>query len=121
MRKLGQWWRRAVVAAGSAWAWAGVASDRLPTITRPEGVTDDGDYVGLLRGFAGQFAVLAGLVISTIAFLVVAKNVITKYSAVSDNRATWGEVGLHAGAGVVLLVVVLYLMGQALPILTGSS
>ena len=116
------WWVKAmaaVMAVGAPW-YAGAQDTPqpgLPTVPLPEGATP-GNYVQIVQAYAAQFAVLGGLVISTVAFLIVAKNVIQKYAAIADNRATWGELGLHLGAGVVLLVLVVYLATQAAPILT---
>lgn len=97
---------------GSAFAQAG-----LPTVAAPEGEAADGDFLQLLQDYAAEFAIFGGLVLSALAFFVVAKNVITTYNDVPSGRATMGGVAVHSGVGVLLLVVVVYLMNEAAAIL----
>ena len=105
-------WRTVFAAAVSAWAAAAQAG--LPTVADPtSGAVDEGDFIGMLQAYALDIVVLGGLVVSAVALMIVAKNVISKYSMVADGRATWGEVGMHGGVGVVLLVIVVYLVTQA--------
>ena len=107
--RIGQWRRRlaAAVAAGLA---AGPAGAGLPDVADPStGAVASGDFIGMLQAYGLDIVVLGGLGLSAIALLVVAKNVISKYSMVADGRATWGEVGMHGAVGVVLLVIVIFL------------
>ena len=105
-------------AAASALA-AGFARAGLPTVADPStGAVADGDFIGMLQAYGLDIVVLGGLGLSAIALLVVAKNVITKYSNVADGRATWGEVGMHGAVGVVLLVIVIFLATQSATVLT---
>ena len=98
---------------------AGLARAGLPSVADPStGAVADGDFIGMLQAYGLDIVVLGGLGLSAIALLVVAKNVITKYSNVADGRATWGEVGMHGAVGVVLLVIVIFLATQAATVLT---
>ena len=107
-------WTAAVALLGAASARAG-----LPDVADPStGAVDDGDFIGMLQAYGLDIVVLGGLGLSAIALLVVAKNVISKYSMVADGRATWGEVGMHGAVGVVLLVIVIFLATQAATVLT---
>ena len=110
-------WRLAAAAA----AVLGTASARagLPEVADPStGTVDEGDFIGMLQAYGLDIVVLGGLGLSAVALLVVAKNVIAKYSMVADGRATWGEVGMHGAVGVVLLVVVIFLATQSATVLT---
>lgn len=89
----------------------------LPVVAAPEGEAADGDFLQLLQNYAAEFAIFGGLVLSALAFFVVAKNVITTYNDVPSGRATMGGVAVHSGVGVLLLVVVVYLMNEAAGIL----
>ena len=112
-----KWWRNAV-ALGAAAAAAGARAG-LPDVADPSsGAVDDGDFIGMLQAYGLDIVVLGGLGLSAIALLVVAKNVISKYSMVADGRATWGEVGMHGAVGVVLLVIVIFLATQSATVLT---
>ena len=107
-------WTAAAALLGAASASAG-----LPDVADPStGAVDEGDFIGMLQAYGLDIVVLGGLGLSAIALLVVAKNVIAKYSMVADGRATWGEVGMHGAVGVVLLVIVIFLATQSATVLT---
>ena len=108
------WLRIAAAVAGLAAAALGHAG--LPEFEAPEGV-DEGDYIGIFQAFAVQIASIAGLIIAAVVFFIVGKNMISKYSEIAAGRATWGDLGMHAAIGVVLLVIVVFLMNQASGIL----
>ena len=108
------WLRIAAAAAGLAAACLGHAG--LPDFEAPDGV-DEGDYIGIFQAFAVQIASIAGLIIAAVVFFIVGKNMISKYSEIAAGRATWGDLGMHAAIGVVLLVIVVFLMNQASGIL----
>lgn len=94
--------------------WGTVVRAGLPTVADPSsGAVTEGDFIGMLQAYALDIVVLGGLLVSAVALMIVAKNVIAKYSMVADGKATWGEVGMHGGVGVVLLVIVVYLVTQA--------
>ena len=110
--------RRRIAAAMAAALAAASAEAGLPDVADPTtGAIDDGDYLGMLQAYGLDIVVLGGLGLSAIALLVVAKNVIAKYSMVADGRATWGEVGMHGAVGVVLLVIVIFLATQSATVL----
>ena len=121
MRERIRGWRRrlAAAAAGLAAVLAvGPAHAGLPNVADPStGAVDSGDFIGMLQAYGLDIVVLGGLGLSAIALLVVAKNVISKYSMVADGRATWGEVGMHGAVGVVLLVIVIFLATQSATVL----
>ncbi len=118
---------RAVVRTARKWrlgfgAWAALAASRvaaqLPDVSTPDGIDEDsGDYIAVFQAYALQIVVLGGLIVAVAALFIVAKNMLSKYSEIADGRATWGELGMHAAAGVVLLVIVVFLMTQAAGVL----
>lgn len=122
-------WRmvRAAVRTASRWrfcfgSWATLAASRalaqLPDVSTPDGIDEDsGDYIAVFQAYALQIVVLGGLIVAVAALFVVAKNLLSKYSEIASGRATWGELGMHAAAGVVLLVIVVFLMTQAAGVL----
>ena len=118
LRKIGRW-------RSGACAWAAVAARpalaQLPDVATPDGIdADSGDYIAVFQAYALQIVVLGGLVVAVAALFIVAKNMLSKYSEIATGRASWGELGMHAAAGVVLLVIVVFLMTQAAGVLDDS-
>ena len=107
-------WQRAGLAL--ALAASALAHGGLPDFEAPDGV-EEGDYIGIFQAFAVQIASIVGLIIAAVTFFIVGKNMISKYSEISAGRASWGDLGMHAAVGVVLLVVMVFLMNQASDIL----
>lgn len=85
----------------------------LPTPSSPSQTPATGDYIGLLKGYAYDIALVIGLVLGTLAFITVAKNMISTYNEIGTGRKTWGDMGMHGGMGVMLLVFVVYLLTEA--------
>ena len=108
---------RSWMGAGAALA-ATRAVAQLPDVATPDGIDEDsGDYIAVFQAYALQIVVLGGLIVAVAALFIVAKNMLSKYSEIANGRATWGELGMHAAAGVVLLVIVVFLMTQAAGVL----
>ena len=102
------------VLVGTAAAWAVTASAQLPTQADPDsGAVRDGNIIDALKFYAKDIFLLAGLVIATVAFILVTTNAIAVYKEIRDGRRTWGDLGMHAGAGAVLIVFVVFLLTQA--------
>lgn len=89
----------------------------LPTTANPTNAPASGDFIGLFKGYAYDIAIVFGLILGTIAFLVVANNCIGVYKEVGDGRKTWGDLGTHGGFGVLLLVLCVYLLTEAAKII----
>jgi len=85
----------------------------LPDTADPSNAAADGDYIGLLKGYAYDIGIVVGLVIGMIAFVAVAKNMIAVYNDIGAGKKTWGDMGMHGGMGVLLLVFVIYLLTEA--------
>ena len=85
----------------------------LPSTAAPSNAAAAGDYIGLIKGYAFDIAIVLGLLLGTIAFLTVSKNMIAVYADIGAGKKTWGDMGMHGGMGVLLLVMVIYLITEA--------
>ena len=94
-----------------------VAFAALPTTSDPTNAAADGDYIGLLQGYAFDIGIVIGLIVGTVAFVAVSNQMIGTYTNIGRGRATWGDMGMQAGAGVLLLVFVVYLLTEAAAII----
>jgi len=95
----------------------GTAFAALPTTAPPTRGAPAGNFITLLQNYAFDIAVFGGLVIATVVFFIVSKNVIQTYGLVPEGRATMGNVATQAGMGVLLLVFIIFLITQAVVIL----
>ena len=89
------------------------ANAALPTTSNPTNAPAAGDYIGLLQGYAYDIGIVIGLIIGTVALIVVANNMISVYNEIGNGKKTWGDMGMHGGMGVLLLVFVVYLLTEA--------
>ena len=85
----------------------------LPTTADPTNAPADGNYIDLIKGYAFDIGIVIGLIIGTVAFIVVANNMISTYKEIGDGKKTWGDMGMHGAMGVLLLVFVVYLLTEA--------
>ncbi len=101
-----------MLSSGSLFAQA------LPTTAPPSrGEGSDGNFIKLLQGYSYDVLIFAGLLVSSVTLFIVVKNVVGTYSEITDGKATWGQVGMHAGVGVMLLVLTIFLLTEASKIL----
>jgi len=99
------------------WFAASNALAQLPSTAPPSRGSSGGNYLQLMQDYGFDFATLVGLAIAVIALFVVSKNTIEAYSNVQDGRGSWGNVGMNLGAGVLLLVFVIFILTEASSIL----
>ena len=95
----------------------GALAQGLPTTAPPSRGSTDGDYLGLMQDYAFDIGVFIGLALATLAMIIVVKNTMGAYSEVQDGKGTWGQLGINFGAGVLLLVFVVFLLTEAATIL----
>ena len=95
----------------------GQALAQLPTTAPPSRGTTAGNYIQLMQDYAYDIFIFLGLAMATLAFFAVSKNTIGAYGEVQDGKGTWGQLGLNFGAGVLLLVFVVFLLTEAAAIL----
>lgn len=85
----------------------------LPTTAAPSNAAASGNYIELIKGYAYDLVIVFGLVMGVMAFYVVAKNMIAVYGEIGTGKKTWGDMGMHGGMGVLLLVFVVFLLTEA--------
>ncbi len=85
----------------------------LPDTADPSNAAAEGDYIGLMKGYAYDILIVVGLVIGCLCFTAVARNCLTVYSEISTGKKTWSDMGMHGMMGVLLLVFVIYLLTEA--------
>ena len=116
----GRWLKRYHPRALAAAAWcvtSGQALAALPTTAAPSRGTTSGNYIQLMQDYAYDIFLFIGLAVATLAFFAVSKNTIGAYGEVQDGKGTWGQLGVNFGAGVLLLVFVVFLLTEAAAIL----
>ena len=95
----------------------GALAQGLPTTAPPSRGSTDGDFIGLMQDYAFDIGVFVGLALATLAMIIVVKNTMGAYSEVQDGKGTWGQLGINFGAGVLLLVFIVFLLTEAATIL----
>ena len=109
--------RSAAVVTGLLAGAGNVMAQGLPTTAAPTRGSTAGNYIQLMQDYAYDIFIFIGLALATLAFFAVCKNVIGAYVEVQDGKGTWGQLGINFGAGVLLLVFVVFLMTEAATIL----
>lgn len=100
-----------------ALAGASTIHAALPATAAPTNAPAAGNYIELIKGYAFDIAIVLGLILGTIAFLTVSKNMIAVYNEIGAGKKTWGDMGMHGGMGVLLLVLIIYLLTEAATII----
>lgn len=95
----------------------GQALAALPVTAPPSRGAAAGNYIQMMQDYAYDIFLFLGLAVAVLAFFVVSKNTIGAYGEVQDGKGTWGQLGVNFGAGVLLLVFVVYLLTEAAAIL----
>lgn len=108
---------KGVLAVASLTVASTPALAQLPTTAPPTRGSTAGNYIQLIQDYAFDIGVVLGLLVATVAFFVVSKNTIGAYGEVQDGKGTWGQFGMNAGVGVLLLVFVVFLLTEAAAIL----
>ena len=88
----------------------------LPTVSEPTGGGGDGGIIGTIQGYGSMIAILAGLLLATTAFFVVAGGAIAQFGE-ARQRQEWGGFMTTVIIGAGLVVVVIWLVTQASTIL----
>lgn len=90
----------------------------LPTVAAPSrGGVATGDYLGLFQEYAADIALLLGLILTTVSFLVVARNAIHIYAEIGNGQKTWKDMAAQGAVGVFLLLFNIFLLREGLTIL----
>ena len=110
-------YHRGTAAGAALLVTSGQAMAALPTTAAPSRGTTAGNYSQLMQDYAYDIFLFLGLAVATLAFFAVSKNTIGAYGEVQDGKGTWGQLGINFGAGVLLLVFVVFLLTEAAAIL----
>jgi integrating conjugative element membrane protein (TIGR03745 family) len=110
-------YQRCAAAGTALLVTSGQAMAALPTTAAPSRGTTSGNYIQLMQDYAYDIFLFIGLAVATLAFFAVSKNTIGAYGEVQDGKGTWGQLGVNFGAGVLLLVFVVFLLTEAAGIL----
>jgi len=89
----------------------------LPTTAPPSRGTTAGNIILLLQDYAYDIMLLVGLLLATMAFVMVVRNTVGAYGEIQDGKGTWGQLGMHGIAGALLIVFVVFLLTEAAAIL----
>ena len=96
---------------GSGVASAQDASGSLPTLEAPSRGEGDG-LINTLQNYAFDFGILVGLIIATVAFLVVANASVATFNE-ARIRGEWSKFSVVIVVGVVLIVCIIWLATKA--------
>lgn len=95
------------------------AAANLPDAPEPEGGYEEGNWIDLMQGYLFEGGTVLATVVSMAGFVWVSWTGLTKFNEARQGKAEWGEVGLLGIAGGVLLLVIAFLLQQALAIIGG--
>jgi integrating conjugative element membrane protein (TIGR03745 family) len=97
-------------------ALAPLAHADLPTIEDPSRGPGNG-IMETLQNYGFDIVLLVALLVIASMFIGVCYHAYTTYSEIHTGRKTWGEFGLTAAAGAILLVIGIWLLTTATEIL----
>lgn len=87
----------------------------LPTMDPPS--QGGGGLMSTIQGYVFDFGALIGLILCTIAFLIVGSAAIASFKEARE-RETWGKFIVTVVVGVALVVAIIWLATEAAPILS---
>ncbi|MBD0788032.1 DUF2976 domain-containing protein [Vibrio sp. Y2-5] len=87
------------------------ASYSLPTPVTTD--VTNGNYITLFRKGFADFAILATESFGVIALIIMAAIFVWEFVRVTNQKQTWGGLGLTMGVGALILVIVYVLLNQA--------
>jgi integrating conjugative element membrane protein (TIGR03745 family) len=96
-------------------AVSNVARADLPTMEDPSRGGDG--IIERLQNYGFDIVLLVALLVISSMFIGVCYHAYTQYSEIHTGRKTWGEFGLTAAAGAILLVIGIWLLTTATEIL----
>lgn len=106
---------KAVQAALPAVAMIGTAHAELPTMDAPTRGEGSG-IMETMKNYLYDGGIIAGLVICTVVFLVVAQQLIAGFKEARE-KEQWGKFGVTVIVAVVLLVAVIWFATEAADVL----
>ncbi|MGX3020370.1 MULTISPECIES: TIGR03745 family integrating conjugative element membrane protein [Ursidibacter] len=95
----------------SAPAFADLPKMQAPSRGEGSGIMDT------IKNHAYDALILGGLLLGAFAFMKVAGSLISEFGEVQAGRKKWGDLGMLALVGAILLVVIIWLVTEASKIL----
>lgn len=89
----------------------------LPTTAPPSRGSTSGNIIQLIQDYAYDIMLVVGLLLATMAFIMVVKNTVGAYGEIQDGKGTWGQLGMHGIAGALVIVFTVFLLTEAAAIL----
>ncbi|MHB0818468.1 TIGR03745 family integrating conjugative element membrane protein [Stutzerimonas stutzeri] len=111
-KKIGGYLAYALVAAS-------ISSPALAALPRPDAPSrgEGSGFLQTLQNYAYDIGALAALAVAAVAFIIIAINAIQKFHEVTAKKATWTDFFTLVLIGGALLLVVLWLVNEAIGIL----
>ncbi|MDO5055666.1 MAG: TIGR03745 family integrating conjugative element membrane protein [Pasteurella oralis] len=88
----------------------------LPTMQAPSRGEGSG-IMATIKNHAYDAVILGGLLLGAVGFMKVAGALISEFGEVQAGRKKWGDLGMLALVGAILLVVIIWLITEASKIL----
>ncbi|MGS0559521.1 TIGR03745 family integrating conjugative element membrane protein [Escherichia sp. MAL-1] len=107
---------RIAVATSLAIAASQPTQAALPQVEPPSS-GGGGGLMDTIKGYIQDGIILVGLVLTAVAFIVVANAAVTTFHEVREGKAVWGKFAAIIVTGVVLLVAVIWFVGKSAEIL----
>ncbi|MGV6989226.1 TIGR03745 family integrating conjugative element membrane protein [Testudinibacter sp. P80/BLE/0925] len=95
---------------------ANTALADLPKMEDPSRGAGKG-VIETIKNYAYDAGILAGLLISAVAFYQVASSCLATYREISDGKKKWSDLGMTALVGAILIVIIIWLLTKAADIL----
>jgi integrating conjugative element membrane protein (TIGR03745 family) len=105
--------------AGTALSYAVAAQAALPPA--PTGAAAGSDYLGTMRDYIGLGIGLLALVLAGMAFIAVSGGAIAKFNDWRAGKAELGDLKMVFIVGGLLLLIVIYLLTQAVGVIATSG
>jgi integrating conjugative element membrane protein (TIGR03745 family) len=94
-------------------AWQSALADALPTVVQPTNGAGAGDFLGTIKGYAKDAAIVLGLILALGAFLWIAYHFLYDLSEVRKGKKEMGELIMTGVAGGAVLLVVVFFANAA--------
>ncbi|CDL79965.1 TIGR03745 family integrating conjugative element membrane protein [Xenorhabdus cabanillasii] len=89
----------------------------LPKVEPPTSGSKGGGLLGDLSGYFNDGIILLGLIVTAVAFVVVAGAATKTFQEVRDDKAGWGKFAAIVVVGVILVVCVIWLITKSASII----
>jgi len=99
-----------------AFFFTSMAMAVLPTQEAPSGGSTNMGLMATIQAYAKEYGALIGLILCTVAFLLVASSSIATFRE-AQKKEEWGKFAITVVTGIILIVAVIWLATKAAAIL----